>query len=317
MTIWDTVAALYESTIIIMRRFLLTVFALLPLSLFAQGLYEYTPDARIAAMGGAAVATRADAFAVYGNAASALMEYKVVQASFSYTNFAGDYSKYTSLAGGAYVRFAQRHSIVLGLQFNNEPKVDEIIPTSQRYDLGYGYRFSERISAAVTARFRRTNNFPTTEQNYIGGGVDLAIFSRLPMNFVEGAVLNVGGKLSIDNPLAPHYGYYTITPAVGTSLSLPFSDSHLLDITTEVKYGASKREDIFAAKIGAEYSLMRLFYLRAGGNIAKVTDLPSFGYGTFGVGVRFFHLQFDIAYLVGKKSLPMHNAVQINFGLDF
>ena len=41
------------------------------------------------------------------------------------------------------------------------------------------------------------------------------------------------------------------------------------------------------------------------------------GYGTFGVGVRFFHLQFDVAYLVGKRNTPFNNAVQINFGLDF
>ena len=54
-----------------MKRFLLSVLTLLPLSLFAQGLYDYTPDARVAAMGGAAVATRADAFAAYGNGASA------------------------------------------------------------------------------------------------------------------------------------------------------------------------------------------------------------------------------------------------------
>ena len=300
-----------------MKRFLLSVLTLLPLSLFAQGLYDYTPDARVAAMGGAAVATRADAFAAYGNAASSLMEYKVVQAAFSYTNFAGDYRKYTSLAGGAYIRFAQRHSIVLGLQFNNDPKVDEVIPTAQRFDLGYGFKFSECISAAVTARYRRTNNYLLDEQNYSGGGVDLSIYSRLPMNFLEGATLNIGGKVAFDTPIAPQYGFYAITPAVGVSLSLPFSDSHLLDVTTEIKYGASKHEDIFAAKIGAEYSLMRLFYLRAGGNIAKVTDMPGFGFGTFGLGVRFFHLQFDVAYLVGKKHTPLHNAVQINFGLDF
>ena len=66
---------------------------------------------------------------------------------------------------------------------------------------------------------------------------------------------------------------------------------------------------------------MRLFYFRAGGNIARFIELQTMPehlpYATIGAGVRFFHLQFDIAYLVGKKDTPFNNAVQVNFGLDF
>ena len=303
-----------------MKRLLLTIFALLPLSLFAQGLYDHTPNARISAMGGAAVATRADAFATFGNAAAALMEYKVVQAAGSYTNFSEDiYDQYTMWAAGGYVRFAQRHAIAIGMQFNSEQRNDynEKRPGAQRFELAYGYKLSERVSLAATARYRHTYNYFFDDDNYNGGGLDLAVYSRLPMHFLEGAQLNIGGKLSFDAPIAPQYNCTGVTPAAGVSLTLPFSDSHLLDITTELKYGISSREDLFVAKIGAEYSLMRLFYLRAGGNIIKVTDMANFGYGTFGLGVRFFHLQFDVAYLVGKKHTPMNNAVQINFGLDF
>lgn len=303
-----------------MKRLLLTIFALLPLSLFAQGLYDHTPNARISAMGGAAVATRADAFATFGNAAAALMEYKMVQAAGSYTNFSEDiYDQYTMWAAGSYVRFAQRHAIAIGLQFNADQRNDynDKRPGAQRFDLAYGYKLSERVSLAATARYRRTYNYFFDDDNYNGGGLDLAVYSRLPLHFLEGAQLNIGGKLSFDAPIAPQYNCTGVTPAAGVSLSMPFSDSHLLDITTELKYGISSREDLFAAKIGAEYSLMRLLYLRAGGNVIKVTDMSTFGYGTFGLGVRFFHLQFDVAYLVGKKHTPFHNAVQINFGLDF
>ena len=306
-----------------MKRLLLTIFALLPLSLFAQGLYDHTPNARISAMGGAAVATRADAFATFGNAAAALMEYKVVQATGSYTNFSEDiYDQYTMWAAGGYVRFAQRHAIAIGMQFNSEQRNDynEKRPGAQRFELAYGYKLSERVSLAATARYRRTYNYFFDDDNYNGGGLDLAVYSRLPLHFLEGAQLNIGGKLSFDAPIAPQYNCAGVTPAAGVSLSMPFSDSHLLDITTELKYGISSREDLFAAKIGAEYSLMRLFYLRAGGNVSQIfyaDNSSTIAYGTVGLGVRFFHLQFDVAYLVGKKHTPFHNAVQINFGLDF
>ncbi|MBQ9962728.1 MAG: PorV/PorQ family protein [Alistipes sp.] len=306
-----------------MKKILTLISVLLSFSVSAQGLYDHTPDARIAAMGGASVATRADAFAAFGNAAASLMEYKLVQVAGSYTNFTGDiYNQYRMWAGGAYARFAQRHAIAIGLQFNAEPRNDynDKRPGVQRFDLAYGYKLSERVSLAATARYRRTYNYFFDDDNYNGGGADLTVYSRLPMKFLEGSTLNIGGKLSFDAPIAPRYNCTGVTPAVGVSLSMPFSDAHLLDISTEIKYGISSREDIFAAKLGAEYTLMRLFYLRAGGNVSKIfyADTAStIAYGSVGAGVRFFHLQFDVAYLVGKKNTPFHNAVQINFGLDF
>lgn len=304
-----------------MRKILLSILLLLPLSLSAQALYDHTPDARTSAMGGASVANRADAFATFGNAAAALMEYKIVQAAGSYTKFSGEpYNKCSMWAAGAYVRFAQRHAIAVGMQLNSEPIENSKRPGAQRFELAYGNRLSERLSLAVTARYRRTYNYFFDDDNYNGGGADLAVYSRLPMKFLEGSTLNIGGKLSFDAPIAPQYNCTGVTSAVGVSLSMPFSDAHLLDISTEIKYGISSRDDIFAAKLGAEYTLMRLFYLRAGGNVSEVffeNDSSTIAYGTVGIGVRFFHLQCDVAYLFGKKGTPFHNAVQINFGLDF
>lgn len=306
-----------------MKRSIFILFALISASLSAQGLYDYTPNARVAAMGGAGVATQADAFATFGNAAASLMQYKIVQAAGSYTNFSGEpYNQYSMWAAGAYARFAQRHALVVGMQFNAEQRNDynNKRPGVQRFDLAYGYKLSERVALAATARYRRTYGYFLDDDNYNGGGVDLSVFSRLPMKFMDGAMLSIGGKLSIDAPIAPQYNYTGVTPAVGVSLSMPFSDSQLLDLSTEVKYGISSREDIFAAKLGAEYSLMRLLYLRAGANVSRIIggiNEQTIGYGTLGVGVRFFHFQFDVAYLVGKRNTPFNNAVQINFGLDF
>ena len=121
-----------------MKKVLLSILLLLPMTLSAQAFYDYTPNARVAAMGGAAIATCADAFAVFGNAASTLMEYKAVQASFSYADFAGEYRKHRMLSGGAYARFAQRHALVVGAQINIEPKNSSgYRPASQLFDLAY------------------------------------------------------------------------------------------------------------------------------------------------------------------------------------
>lgn len=306
-----------------MRRCLLVLFALFATHAWAQELYDHTPNARTAAMGGASVATQADAFAAFGNAASVAMEYKTVQVAFAYTDFAGEvYRKNRMLSGGGYVRFAQRHALVVGLQFNMEPRIEALDrrPGAQRFDLGYGYKVSDRVAIAATARYRRTYGHLFDDNNYNGGGADLAVYSQLPLSFMEGAKVSLGAKLAFDAPVCPEYDRYGIAPSVGAGLSLPFTDGHKLDVTAELRYGASSREDIFSAKVGAEYSLMRLLYVRAGGNVSRLMyeNLGStIGYGTIGAGVRFFHLQFDVAYLFGKRNTPLNNAVQISVGLDF
>lgn len=306
-----------------MKKYLLVLLTLLSVDALAQQLYDHTPNARVAAMGGAGVATQADAFAAFGNAASALMEYKTVQVAFAYTDFSGEvYRKNRMLSGGGYIRFAQRHALVVGLQFNMEPRIEALDrrPGAQRFDLGYGYKVSDRVALAATARYRRTYGHLFDDNNYNGGGADIAVYSQLPLSFMEGAKVNLGAKLAFDAPVCPEYDRYGIAPAVGAGLSLPFTDGHKLDITTELRYGVSSREDIFSAKVGAEYSLMRLLYVRAGGNVSRLIGAmndQTLGYGTIGAGVRFFHLQFDIAYLFGKRNTPLNNAVQISVGLDF
>lgn len=306
-----------------MKKYLLVLLTLLSVDALAQQLYDHTPNARVAAMGGAGVATQADAFAAFGNAASALMEYKTVQVAFAYTDFSGEvYRKNRMLSGGGYVRFAQRHALVVALQFNMEPRIEALDrrPGAQRFDLGYGYKVSDRVALAATARYRRTYGHLFDDNNYNGGGADLAVYSQLPLSFMEGAKISLGAKLAFDAPVCPEYDRYGIAPAVGAGLSLPFTDGHKLDITTELRYGVSSREDIFSAKVGAEYSLMRLLYVRAGGNVSRLIGAmndQTLGYGTIGAGVRFFHLQFDIAYLFGKRNTPLNNAVQISVGLDF
>lgn len=303
-----------------MKKYLFVLFALCSIAASAQQFYDHTPNARIAAMGGAAVATKGDAFAVFGNAASALLEYKIVQASFSYTDFSGEqYRKNRMLSAGAYARFAQRHALLVGMQFNMEPRVEAINrrPGAQRFDLAYGYKINNRMAVAATLRYRYTYGNLLSVDNINGAGGDLSIFSRLPVTFMEGATINIGGKLSFDAPSSVDYDRYTFSPSVGAALSLPFSDAHLLDISAELRYGAAKKSNLFAAKIGAEYSLMRLFYFRAGANVAQITNCCTLNYGTIGAGIRFFHLQADIAYIIGRKSSPFNNAIQVNFGLDF
>ena len=151
-----------------MKKILLLIFALVSAEISAQVLYDHTPNARTAAMGGAAVATRGDAFAAFGNAASALMEYRMVQLSFGYTDFAGEhYGQNRIFSGGGYVRFASRHAIIMGMQFNLAPphNYNDKRPGAQRYDLAYGSKITDRVALAATGRYYRAYGHFADEDN--------------------------------------------------------------------------------------------------------------------------------------------------------
>ncbi len=303
-----------------MRKILLLVLLLSPFRLFSQSFYEYTPDARITAMGGAAVATHADAFATFGNAASVLMDSRITQFAFSYVNFAEErYRKYSILSLGGYVRFLQKHALILGARFTIEPHTTYSYKRSgiQHFELSYGNRLSQQLSIATTVRYSRSYRHFAGRNNINGYGADVSLFLSLPVNILENAMVNIGGKISFDKPSYRYYGYYNFSSAVGMSLSMPITDEHIVDIATEVKYGALKNEDIVACKLGVEYSLMRLLFFRIGSSALRVVNLQTIPYMSIGTGFRFFHLQFDISYLVGRKESPFHKAVQVNFGVEF
>ena len=90
-------------------------------------------------------------------------------------------------------------------------------------------------------------------------------------------------------------------------------DSHWVETTAQVGYCflPDAASGLFGG-IGFEYTLMQLLRFRCGGYFSKMCS-----YGSIGLGVRFFHIQFDVSYSMAKKGLPMSNVVQFNAGLDF
>ena len=199
-------------------------------------------------------------------------------------------------------------------------------PGAQRYEVAYGYKASERFAFAITARFIRTYGHDKggcTIWDYNSGGLDFSVSAQLPTKLLDGAAIaKLGAKLSTDLCDDYLYNNYLFGATLGCGLMLPFTDSHSLEVGVDAKYGlAGIWGHTIAGSIGAEYTLMQLLYFRIGGNVAHYTDkfvnFNTIGYGTIGVGVRFFHLQFDVAYSAGRRNAPMSNMVQFSVGLDF
>lgn len=290
----------------------------------AQNFYNVSPNARATALGGATLAIQGDAYPTFGNPASPLLQfqYKSIQAAFAYTTFSESaMSNYRLMAFGGYGRVAIQHAISVGGQFAIEPHDATTGKRSgmQRFDLGYGYQLGDNIALAATARYRRSYGHGTESgvANFDSGGLDIALFSRLPIAIKEGAMLNLGAKLTYESAASLGYDAYTFAPSVGAGIWLPFGDGHTLESAAELQYGLCGSNNVVCAKLGVEYGLMQLLYFRCGGNLYHLHNATTIGYGSVGLGVRFFHLQFDVAYSVGRRGTPMHNAVQFSAGLDF
>lgn len=313
-----------------MKRFLLCFLLLCGAGVgLAQEFYGITGNARRTAMGGVTTGVAGDAYATSGNASSVLFCHKSIQAAFNYTKFSGETMRQNRMMSfGVYGKVAPRHMIAAGGDFYIEPiwQYTGKRPGAQRYEVAYGYKASERFAFAITARFIRTYGHDKggcTIWDYNSGGLDFSVSAQLPTKLLDGAAIaKLGAKLSTDLGDDYLYNNYLFGATLGCGLMLPFTDSHSLEVGVDAKYGlAGIWGHTIAGSIGAEYTLMQLLYFRIGGNVAHYTDkfvnFNTIGYGTIGVGVRFFHLQFDVAYSAGRRNAPMSNMVQFSVGLDF
>ena len=300
-----------------MKRILFTLLACAAVSAAsAHELLRINPDARSTSMGGTAVGTSGDAYPTFNNPAAPLFEYQSVQASFGYTLFSGaEFGKNRLMAVGGYVKLRERHALSLGVRLALDPRNEAIAPRrpdAKAFDVAYGYKIGEYVALAATARYMHYNNGGERNTNAIG--FDVGVMSRLPLALCDGSEVGIGAKVS-------NAGFWwgdecyelPLSLSAGASLLLPVRDSHSLEFALDAGYCFSpKALRRFSAGIGVEYTLMQLLKFRCGGNFTK-----HLSYGSIGLGVRFFHLQFDVAYIMAGRHNPMRNAVQFCAGLDF
>lgn len=296
----------------------------------AQEFYGVGANARSTAMGGVSMAVTGDAYATSSNASAALFSPKNIQFAFGYNLFSGEMMSQNRLMSfGVYGKVAPRHMLAAGGNFYIEPIWNKTgkRPGAQRYELAYGYKATERFAFAVTARYFRTYGHDSGGCVYWdldSAGLDFAVSAQLPTKLLDDkAIVKLGAKLTGNLGAIPEYNTYLFKTDLGAGLFMPFTDSHALEVGADIRYGwAGDFGHMVAGGIGAEYTLMQLLYFRIGGSIEHCSDSwygdsKTMGYGTIGVGIRFFHLQCDVSYSAGRRNTPLANMVQFSVGLDF
>lgn len=309
----------------IFRLIVIIVLAAIPIAANALYLGDVTPNARSLSLGNADVAMRGDGGAIFSNAAAAPFEYKSIQATVGFTKLTNDaYSKNRLISVGGYGKINEQHAILAGVRLLTEPRNDTygIRPLFQQYSLGYAIKIGRCTALAATLRYSQNRAIPDTplQHNFKEFGMTLSAMARIPLSKTTQTTCNIGAELSSDFTSAMPYGLYPFRANVGIGFYIPLNDSHTIEINVEEMYAPWRANQQsysnFATRFGVEYSLMRLLFFRCGTELYHATNRTECC-GAFGFGVRFFHLQFDMAYTISHDNSPLSNALMFNIGLDF
>lgn len=312
----------------VLKSLLITALAVIYVTANAQYLGQISPNARSLSLSGADVAMKGDGGAIFSNAASAPFEYKSIQATVGFAKLTNDaYSKHRLISVSGYGKLNERHAILAGVRLLTEPRdvATEVRPLLQQYSLAYALKLGRCTALAATLRYSQNDALPTSVapfHSFKEFGATLSVMSRIPLSKTTLTTCNIGAELSSDFTSAMPYGLYPFRANVGIGFYIPLNDSHTIEISVEEMYApwrANKQNFTdLSTRLGVEYSLMRLLYFRCGAELYDTTYTNGVEWCcSLGFGVRFFHLQFDMAYTIADGNSPLSNALLFNLGLDF
>ncbi len=267
-----------------------------------------SPDAKTLAMGGVEMTTFAGSHTIYNNMAMAAFGTQSFQLSSSYNRWEG--IDYYTVTGSK--RIGTHNTLQAGWR-NYRYTADH---RDMSFDLGYARNLNDNLALGVTGHYLNLKR-PTATDHALSFDISMAL--RGDVNVGEYGQWRVGARIEgLGGYFDSNAGStLPLSLTAGAALDTYLSDAHQITVAADCGYNfkPSAVKGLHAS-LGAEYNLMQLFQLRAGYHLTENMPYTS-NYGSVGCGVRFMHLRLDFAYLIAKKSSPLHNMYSLSFGLDF
>ena len=221
-----------------------------------------SPDARAGGLGDQGVATSADNYSQFWNAAKYSFAKDYSGVAFSYTPYMTSLTSDVFLLNATYYTFLgedERSTLGASIYYFNMGEIElnslgvnnEIVPNGMAkpnefsIDLSYGLRLTDNYSMAVTGRFIRSDLFNGISDGTVQAAntfaVDLAGYyesETMDTNNFEGKlrggfqVSNIGPKLDYSNS-EDNASYLPTTLRLGIGYDFKFDDYNKVGITTE------------------------------------------------------------------------------------
>ncbi|MDH0674657.1 type IX secretion system outer membrane channel protein PorV [Empedobacter sp. GD03861] len=220
-----------------------------------------SPDARAGGLGDQGVATSADNYSQFWNAAKYAFAPDYSGVAFSYTPYMGSLVNDVFLLNATYYTFLgqdERSTLGASIYYFNMGEIElnqlqgtDIVsmgkakPNEFSIDLSYGLRLTDNYSMAVTGRFIRSDLFNGVSDGTVQPAntfaVDLAGYYQsetMDTNNFEGKlrggfqISNIGPKLDYSNS-EDNASYLPTTLRLGVGYDFKFDDYNKVGITTE------------------------------------------------------------------------------------
>ena len=185
-------------------------------------------------------------------------------------------------------------------------KIGTFKPKDMILNGGVGVRIIDNLAAGANVRYALQKL--SEENSYSAIAADIFMTYRLSDLSVTAGVSSLGASVKSESGDS-----YSIpaSAAVGAEWSKALTDCHRVRLAADLNYFFSG--DVTAAA-GAEYSFKNMLSARAGYHFgSKDAVLPSFA--TIGLGIKFFGISLDVAYLTANDILG--NTLTFGIGYRF
>lgn len=268
------------------------------------------------AMGFAGAANSSEtAYSSFRNVSVIPLSENRLSAGFSYQNWAPDGVKSSNMNLGASFK-AGRFGFAIGgaYQAGDEYSIVDATgaskgtfkPNDLLVNGGVAFGILDDLSAGVNVRY--ASQKLTSEDSYSAVCADVFLTYRLSGLNVTAGVSSLGSSVksaSGDSFSLP------ASATIGADWTGTFSESHGVRVAADVDYFFSGNLTVAA---GAQYSFKDMVFARAGYHFGtKNAVLPSFA--TVGLGVKFFGVSVDVAYLTANEALG--NTLTVGLGYRF
>lgn len=294
------------------------VLAVTPLTAQSIPFINISPDARTLGMGGAALATSADAFVLYNNPSAMALSSNKLAASASYTLWQPNTADNTLASAAGFGKIGDKLAIGAGVRFYNHSTynltgtngINNGTYTPKEYSGGIGvaYQIIDGLSVGVGAHFIGSDL--AADKQATTFAADLAVTYQIKGFTASLAGTSFGGKVNYgsDDYSLPSMG------KLGLAYNVKAAENHNVTISVEGDYLLENQA--IMGGLGLEYSFKEFVAIRAGYHYGDATKyIPS--YASVGIGVSFVGICLDAAYLVAGADSPLKNSLSVSLGYRF
>ncbi len=286
---------------------------------------ELTPDVRGAGMGNTGVASSANAFSVWRNAAKSVFSDKKSEIGYSYTPWMRELIKGNHLhSAGGYYNIDDKQGVTAGFRYFKHAKIDLLendatfTPKDWSIEFGYACKLMKGLSVGATARFVRSD-LSGVEKDAVANAVafDLGVYYRHTLCGSEQSQWAVGLQAAnFGTKIDYGHGKYQqpARVAIGGMIDHAFCDNHRLQGTLDVGCKVLPNT-CWDWAIGAEYTACDKVFVRGGYHWGE-EDNRMQRYGTIGLGVHLCHISADASYVIPEKDSFLKNTWQVAVAID-